>query len=133
MSELHEALARASLRLWPALANHLWQATLFAALVLCATLLLRRAPARVRHALWVVASLKFAVPSALFALLAGVASSQSSWFTGAGLDAPLVLQFADPVPTDEIVVRVSGGVGGHNELFCALTLAWAVGVFVLLY
>ena len=83
MSGAHESLSWFALRLWPALANHLWQAMLFAALVLCATLLLRHAPARVRHALWLVASAKFVLPSALFALLAGLAGFQPAWLSGA--------------------------------------------------
>ena len=73
MNALHETFARASAWLWPAVANHMWQATLFAALVLGATLLLQRgAPARVRFALWLAAAAKFALPAALFALV-GVA------------------------------------------------------------
>ncbi|HYH85524.1 MAG TPA: M56 family metallopeptidase, partial [Pyrinomonadaceae bacterium] len=139
MSATHEFLARTSLWLWPALANHLWQATMLAALVLCATLLLRRAPARARHALWLVASAKFVVPSALFALLAGLAHLQPAWLSaaaeGAGRSAPqFVLQLAGPLPTadDEIVVTVAGAATRHNEMFCALTLAWASGALVLL-
>ncbi|MBC7929568.1 MAG: M56 family metallopeptidase, partial [Rubrivivax sp.] len=138
MSGAHEIFARSSQWLWPALANHLWQATLFAALVLCATLLLRRAPARVRHALWLVASAKFVLPSALFALLAGLAGFQPVWLSGAaegaGRSAPLVLQIAEPLQTDasEIVVTVTGAGAGHNEMFCALTLVWLAGVLALL-
>jgi TonB family protein len=140
MSGAHEFLARAALWLWPAIANHLWQATLLAALVLCATLLLRRAPARVRHALWLVASAKFVLPSALFALLAGLAGFQTAWLSGAAEGAgrgasPLVVQFVEPLPAaaaDEIVVTVTGAEARHNELFCALTLVWLAGVVALL-
>ena len=101
----------------------MWQATLFAALVLGATLLLQRGvPARVRFALWLAAALKFALPAALFAFLGGA--------LGAGATAPLVLRFAEPVRVQsdaaDLVVAVSGA-QGHSELFCALTLAWLVG------
>jgi bla regulator protein BlaR1 len=44
------------------LLNHLWQSTLFVALVWLATLALRRNRARVRYWLWMVASIKFLVP-----------------------------------------------------------------------
>ena len=53
------------------LANHLWQSTLFAILAAVATLALRKNQARVRHHLWLAASLKFLVP---FALLVNVGS-----------------------------------------------------------
>jgi uncharacterized protein (TIGR03435 family) len=52
-----------------ALANHLWQTTLFAALVAVATLAYRRNRASVRHALWLAASIKFLIPFAALATL----------------------------------------------------------------
>lgn len=48
---------------WPLLANHLWQATLFSLLALAAVTFLRRAPARARYFVWLLALLKFALPS----------------------------------------------------------------------
>ena len=52
-----------------AVAHHLWQSTLFAAAAALATFALRRRPARVRHAIWLAASMKFLVP---FSLLVGI-------------------------------------------------------------
>ena len=49
----------------PAIANHLWQSTVFAAVCGLLTLLLNTNHARTRHALWLVASLKFLVPFSL--------------------------------------------------------------------
>lgn len=53
----------------PALANHLWQSTLFAMAVWLVTLLLRGNRAQVRYRLWLAASIKFLVP---FSLLTGL-------------------------------------------------------------
>jgi bla regulator protein BlaR1 len=53
----------------PALANHLWQSTVFGATIWLMTLLLRRNHARIRYALWFAASLKFLLP---FSLLIGL-------------------------------------------------------------
>ena len=50
---------------WSQLLNHLWQATLFALLLLALAALLRGAPARLRYGLYLLASLKFLLPSAL--------------------------------------------------------------------
>jgi bla regulator protein blaR1 len=58
-------------------ANHLWQSTLFAAVAGLLTLALRRNSARVRHWIWVAASLKFLVP---FSVLIGV-GSRVQWRT----------------------------------------------------
>ncbi|MET0647529.1 MAG: M56 family metallopeptidase [Pyrinomonadaceae bacterium] len=135
MNALHEIFARASAWLWPALANHMWQATLFAALVFGATLLLRRgAPARVRFALWLAAALKFAVPAALFTFLGEVTDLRARLSTPAGADAPFVLRLAEPVriQTEAAgLVASAPGAWGHSEIFCALTLVWALGAGLL--
>lgn len=49
----------------PFLANHLWQSTLFAAIAWLLTLVLRSNGARIRHAIWMAASVKFLVPFSL--------------------------------------------------------------------
>jgi TonB family protein len=118
----------------------MWQATLFACLVFGLTLLLRGGPARVRYALWLVASVKFAVPSALVAFVAARLDVGGSWLAGSGVGAraPLVLRLAAPLSGAEasgMVVRVSGATAaapGHAELFCALTLVWVAGCVWLL-
>ena len=51
-----------------ALANHLWQSTLFAILAATSTLALRRNQASLRHHLWLAASLKFLVPFSLLVI-----------------------------------------------------------------
>lgn len=57
--------------LWTYGGRHLVQATLFSGLLFGVVLLLTRAPARLRHSLCLVASLKFLIPSAaLFAMAA---------------------------------------------------------------
>jgi bla regulator protein BlaR1 len=53
----------------PALFDHLWQSTLLTGLVWLLTLALRNNPARVRHGLWLAASLKFFVPLSLLIAL----------------------------------------------------------------
>ena len=51
--------------LGPAVANHLWQSTAFALAAWLLTLALRGNHARVRHAVWLAASVKFLVPFSL--------------------------------------------------------------------
>jgi len=54
---------------WPswigAIANHLWQSTVFAIAIGLLAVAFRRYQARVRYALWFAASLKFVVPVSL--------------------------------------------------------------------
>src|ERR1700688_1300210 len=70
-----------------AMANHLWQSTLFAMLAAVATLTLRKNQASLRHHLWLAASLKFLVPFSLLmslgshmARLHGSADSQPVFY-----------------------------------------------------
>jgi bla regulator protein blaR1 len=58
-----------------ALANHLWQSTLFAIVAAIFTLALRKNQASLRHHLWLAASLKFLVP---FSLLVSLGSRLAS-------------------------------------------------------
>jgi uncharacterized protein (TIGR03435 family) len=62
----------------PALGNHLWQSTLFAAAAGVLTLGLRKNHARARYWLWLAASLKFLVP---FSLLMNL-GSRMAWSQG---------------------------------------------------
>ena len=52
-----------------AMANHLWQSTLFAIVAAVFTLVLRKNQASLRHHLWLAASLKFLVPFSLLVSL----------------------------------------------------------------
>ncbi|HTZ97753.1 MAG TPA: M56 family metallopeptidase [Terriglobales bacterium] len=60
----------------PALANHLWQSTLFAVAAGLLTLLLRNNQARGRYWLWLAASVKFLVP---FSVLVAIGSHLAWW------------------------------------------------------
>ncbi len=57
--------------MWPAVANHLWQSTVFAVLAALLTLVLRKNQARVRYSIWLAASLKFLIPFSLLIQLGG--------------------------------------------------------------
>jgi bla regulator protein BlaR1 len=59
------------------IADHLWQSTLFAGVAGLLTLALRKNRARVRHWVWLAASLKFLVPLSLLIAL----GSQIGWRT----------------------------------------------------
>ncbi len=68
--------------------NHLWESTLFAAVVAALTLVLRKNPARVRHWLWLAASMKFLIP---FSFLVSL-GSQVHWRTAAPAPLATVVQ-----------------------------------------
>jgi bla regulator protein blaR1 len=74
----------------PALANHLWQSTLFAIAVGLLTFLLRKNHAQARYWLWLTASVKFLIP---FSLLVNLGSL-------------LAWSHAAPAPTGSLYVAV---------------------------
>jgi beta-lactamase regulating signal transducer with metallopeptidase domain len=57
--------------IWRETLNHMWQATLFFAIGLVTTMLLRRSSARGRYLIWLAVSLKFALPSAVIVFALG--------------------------------------------------------------
>ena len=91
-------------------ANHLWQSSLFAVAAGLLTLALRHNSARVRHWIWVAASVKFLVP---FSALIGL-GSRVQWRTvdvatdttlSAAMDQ-LVQPFANPANALPVVATV---------------------------
>ncbi|HEY0006082.1 MAG TPA: M56 family metallopeptidase [Pyrinomonadaceae bacterium] len=139
MSALHEILARYCAAFWPVFVDHLWQATLFALVVLALSLLLRRAPARVRYALWLIASAKFIIPAALFAWLLRQLNFSALTFPGstpqANQGVEVFQRLAQPlsvmVSEDRTTIVTAGG-AAHNELYCVLTGLWLIGCCALL-
>jgi bla regulator protein blaR1 len=80
-----------------ALATHLWQSTLFAAVVALLALAFREHRARLRYALWFAASIKFLVPFAALAALGSlVAWQQPPAAIRAVVASPAVRDFNAP-------------------------------------
>src|SRR5262252_781838 len=119
----HQLLAEWSQRFWPAFANHLWQATLFAFVVWIASLWLGQA--KTRHTVWLMALAKVLLPSALLFLMAQGAGLNLSWPARtemtATVDAEVLLQIAGPVAQPDAGAA-------HNEVYCLLTTLWLAGV-----
>ncbi|HEY3137286.1 MAG TPA: M56 family metallopeptidase [Blastocatellia bacterium] len=134
---VHDWIAQWSAWGWPFLANHLWQATLLSLLAFAAAALLRKGPGRARYAIWLIASAKFVLPSAVFVIIArqlgldfsSMFISNSEIGQGAGIVSQLttpLMQWEESAVASETIVR------GHNELFCALTLIWFTGCLAFL-
>ncbi|HKP86784.1 MAG TPA: M56 family metallopeptidase [Blastocatellia bacterium] len=131
---VHERLAEWSLWGWPLIANHLWQATLLSLLAAGVARLLKRAPARARYVVWLIASLKFAVPSALIVLLATQTGIKfPSLFDSAETPrgVTVIYQVAEPVAQNPQPGFSSDLARGHNEIYCALTATWVTGAATL--
>jgi beta-lactamase regulating signal transducer with metallopeptidase domain len=118
-----------------ALLNHVWQSTLFAVLVGCLTLLLRRNGARVRCLLWLSASVKFLVP---FALLTAVGTRipwplgplrgmQTALLSAAGQTLAHMTPFdaASPMAPPKLAHAAHQG-----AFMVVLGLIWAIGALV---
>ena len=109
-----------------ALINHLWQSTLFCAVVWLITLTLRANGAALRHWLWLIASLKFLVPfSALYWLgaMAGLpvpVGAQPTLFSQAfEVTAPVVS------PSESLII-ITPASGSHWSSW--VMAIWAAGV-----
>ncbi|HET8825307.1 MAG TPA: M56 family metallopeptidase [Terriglobales bacterium] len=119
----------------PALANHLWQSTLFAAAAALLTLALRKNSARVRYAIWLMASLKFLVP---FSLLVA-AGSLFSWrhvqvSAASGMYVVEVVgqPFTKPLVAGGAAVPGQVGSAASTQLLLLLLCVWLAGCLAVL-
>ena len=89
--------------IWRVALNHLWQGSFFFVIAVLASLSLRRGSARARYLLWLAASIKFAVPSALiiFALAAAGINPQS--VLDKAPESTKTLQYITPVVSPLVV------------------------------
>jgi bla regulator protein blaR1 len=116
-----------------ALANHLWQSTVFLGIVACLISFLKKNKARVRYCLWLAASAKFMVP---FALLT-VAGAQIPWpvrsadgsdvLSTAGRVVARITNFGGTGATPLIVQTVNPG----DVVLVALGVIWLAGTLAL--
>jgi len=121
----------------PAVADHLWQSTVFAVLAGLLTLLLRKEHARVRYWLWMAASLKFLLP---FALLIGLGSlfALPDFHSGRQAATYVAIEqvsqpFVHPALTLVPAATSSDATPTFNHLIPALLLAiWLIGFLIAL-
>ena len=117
-----------------ALLNHLWQSTAVAIVAWMLTLALRNNSARVRHSIWLVASIKFLLPFQVLAFVGTrwsrpVSSSNTHLYT-------IVEEFTRPIrqaPIDP-VQAVSSGSPAHllSLVWAFVGAVWLCGFIVLL-
>ena len=106
------------------IADHLWQSTLFAGVVWLLTLALRTNHARVRHGLWISASVKFLIPFYLLIALGG----QVHWrTTPAATQSPIVVvmdQVSQPFTAPAVAATVPPAPSPVSAILLSI---WACG------
>jgi TonB family protein len=135
---LHQTFFGWSQWLWPLLANHLWQTTLMGLIAWGVVRTLRRATARARYVIWMMAFLKILAPSALL-----IVALESSGFElverATYTSVEIFFQIAQPIPgSDPNTIAIGessatsprAAVAGHSELYCLLTMIWFSGAAV---
>ena len=110
-----------------AMANHLWQSTLCAAGVGLLAAYLRENRARVRHILWLAASIKFLVPFSLLIAL----GSQSPWAhrgePGRLVSLPVSIGIAQVAEPFAVASRSPSDRQPASNLTRTLAAIWAIG------
>ena len=132
-----------SSRVWndfaPGLGNHLWQSTLFVAVVALLVLAFRNNRARTRYGLWLAASLKFLVP---FSLLIDLGSYLSSFRSPHGIRASLasmtIVQLNQPFNSQSAALVAHSSVASASSLQVLsrfapwLLVVWLAGTIAVL-
>jgi bla regulator protein blaR1 len=115
--------------LMPAFVNHLWQSTLFVAVVWLATLALRRNRARVRYWLWAAASVKFLIPLSVLVSVGALVE----WRAAPVSVQPAVLFVMEEVLAPAAVVAIAAPASTSEPLFVPwLLAAWVAGTVCVL-
>jgi TonB family protein len=134
----YESLAHGASLIFPFALEHLWQATLLGLFAIAVALLLRRAPARARYIVWLLALVKFAVPSALIAFAAKnfVFNRFAHLFVVDDSSADnllIVREMAEPVLNP--FAAMAGGTATEattqSSLYFLLAIVWVAGATVL--
>lgn len=112
-----------------ALIDHLWQSTLVVVLAWFLTSLLRRNSARLRHAIWFVASLKFLLP---FSAVALAGKQLGEIVSGVPVQLPYSLQQAATPLIAPAAFVTSSDTSSFGVLQALLLAAWSLGFFALL-
>lgn len=110
------------------LSNHLWQSTLFGALVALAALALRSNHAQTRHWLWLAASAKFLVPFSLLITLGTRLDVPSAAPVLPALAVEQITTSIAPVPT----LPVSASQTTNGSWLLAALVVWLLGAMAIL-
>lgn len=118
-----------------AIADHLWQSTLFAVAVGVVTLMLRNNSARIRYSLWLVASLKFLLPFSLLTALGAELShftkvtqqTQDSVITVAAQNVAQITAIGGGRSIAMEQVQDHAGSFNISALLIAVEILWAIG------
>jgi uncharacterized protein (TIGR03435 family) len=114
-------------------ANHLWQSTLTAGLAAGLVWTLRKSEARLRHVIWMLASLKFLVP---FALLEQIGTRLMTQRISEAPSNPVVttlLQVGQPFAPSSAVVHERAAASTPFPWVLCLVLLWAAGAAAVLF
>jgi bla regulator protein BlaR1 len=114
-------------------ANHLWQSTVFAVAAGLMTLLLRKNAARVRHGVWVTASLKFLVPFSLLIALGNHVHLGARPVPGQNSISVALQQVSQPFTTPISSPLLNTVPARVDILTAVLWAAWACGFFGFAY
>jgi bla regulator protein blaR1 len=128
-------------RIWnefaPAIGNHLWQSTLFVAVVALLTLAFRRNRAGARYWLWFATSVKFLIPFSFLTTLGGYFSSVRSAHEGAANSAVslTIMQLNEPFDAAAVthpVETTASALQLLSRFAPFLFVVWLVGALAVL-
>jgi bla regulator protein blaR1 len=115
-----------------AIANHLWQSTVFAGIAGLLTLLLRNNRAHARYCLWLAASAKFLVPFSLLMLVGGLVGRHSV-VVPAPTRVPVIVEQVNEPFLAEVPVAMPQASKSGTLVAPMLVALWAIGCGALVF
>ena len=121
----------------PALGNHLWQSTLFAAAAAALTLAFRNNRASTRYWLWLAASLKFLLPFSLLTAVGSYLATPRANTATRTVFYSAIEQFAQPLATQSTLTTAqptaAPSIHSAAQLLPFLLAIWLCGSLIVLF
>jgi uncharacterized protein (TIGR03435 family) len=108
-------------------ADHLWQSTLTACVAIGLTWMLRKSEARLRHAIWMLASLKFLVPFALLEQIGQRLATRRVFEAPSNVVVTTVMDIGKPFSGSPAALAQHATAAGHIPWLLCIVLLWAAG------
>jgi bla regulator protein blaR1 len=113
----------------PAIANHLWQCSLFVGIVWLLSLTLRNNRARVRHWVWLAASWKFLIPCSVLMLWGGQIHWRTAPQTPQSSLSAVMEEVSQPFTATASPIPMPARLPAASRIPALLWTTWACGFF----
>jgi uncharacterized protein (TIGR03435 family) len=114
-------------------ADHLWQSTLTACVAAGLVWMLRKSEARMRHTIWILASLKFLLPFAILEQIGQRLATRRVFYVPSNPVVTTVMDIGRPFSGSPAAIAQHTTAAGHFPWVLSIALLWTAGAAAVLF